>query len=357
MADLPISSSKVTAQAGASRTSGNDGVAQQDAQEFGNVLARQFADSANTVESVKLPAGDAIIQLAKQDSAEITPTDISGSLPADMLAALLAQQNPAVTPPPEISVQPPLMAQTGVSSPAASEQKGSAPLALLSGNIKSPTPSMATVLDTAPPKAESTMASIGFAETFKALGMKDLNPASNKPLLPGSEMNELPTAAQQPGFAPLLPAAAAPSGALSISTPLTQAAWAEDFSQKITWIATQRNQSAELHLNPPQLGPLEVVLKISGDQATASFTSPHAAVREAIEQALPRLREMLAESGIMLGNAMVSDQTAKNTQDNSRKSQDKTPLAAAVGAAESVNGLEARVSAPSRHNGMVDTFA
>ena len=101
---------------------------------------------------------------------------------------------------------------------------------------------------------------------------------------------------------------------LAVNVPLTHNAWADDFSQKITWVATQHGQSAELHLNPPQLGPLDVLIKVNGDQATALFTSQHAVVRDAIEQALPKLREMLADNGIMLSNATVSDQSPREQQ-------------------------------------------
>lgn len=101
---------------------------------------------------------------------------------------------------------------------------------------------------------------------------------------------------------------------LAVDTPVGHDAWGGDFSQSITWLATQHEQTAELHLNPPQLGPLDVVLHVSGDQATALFTSAHPAVRDAVEQALPRLREMLAENGITLGNATVSDQSPRDQQ-------------------------------------------
>lgn len=143
---------------------------------------------------------------------------------------------------------------------------------------------------------------------------------------------------------------------------MSHAAWGEEFGQKITWFATQQNQSAQLHLNPPQLGPLDVVLNVSGDQATALFTSPHAGVRDAVEQALPRLREMLADNGIMLGNATVSDQSPKeqqawlagqqkNARGNFSMKADDTM--GSVGAISSGNA-----TAPlRRHQGMVDTFA
>ena len=145
----------------------------------------------------------------------------------------------------------------------------------------------------------------------------------------------------------------------TVSAPLGSSGWADEFSQKITWMGTQQNQVAELHLNPPNLGPLDVVLKISDNQATALFTSPHSAVRDAVENALPRLREMLADNGIMLGNTMVSDQPPRDRNANGfmehgagapvqRETSDD---------ALRISSTTAQVVPARRHNGMVDTFA
>lgn len=156
------------------------------------------------------------------------------------------------------------------------------------------------------------------------------------------------------GMPNALAATSQPATHITVATPLHQPQWAEDFSQKVTWIATQRSQSAELHLNPAQLGPLEVSLKLNGDQATLQFTSAHAAVREAIEQSLPRLRDMLADSGISLGNTTVSDQAPREQQQRGQAgrpdgaSPDNTP--------ESDTPQMQTSTLPSRHNGMVDTF-
>ena len=139
-----------------------------------------------------------------------------------------------------------------------------------------------------------------------------------------------------------------------INTPVTHDAWGEEFNQKITWLATQHEQSAELHLNPPHLGPLDVVLKISGDQATAMFTSQHAAVRDAVEQALPKLREMLADNGIMLGNAMVNDQSPKEQPKGDGSLSGRVGVTPPAVGSTQINGAVAPVR---RHNGMVDTFA
>jgi flagellar hook-length control protein FliK len=142
----------------------------------------------------------------------------------------------------------------------------------------------------------------------------------------------------------------------TIAAPLGSNAWPDEFSQKVTWICNQQNQVAELHLNPPDLGPMSVVLTVADNQASAVFTSPHSAVREAIENAMPKLRESLAENGIMLGNATVSDQAPR---DNSSNNFTQQRSQAVNGKSEALNNAPA-ILAPvitRRHNGMVDTFA
>jgi len=148
----------------------------------------------------------------------------------------------------------------------------------------------------------------------------------------------------------------------TITTPLGQSGWADEFSQKIIWMSTQQNQIAELHLNPPDLGPLNVVMKISDNQVTVQFTSPHSAVRDAVENALPKLREILADNNIMLGNATVSDQPPRDrsgegftNQGSGTAAQRETPYNATDS-----NGLlptTAQSLPARRHNGMLDIFA
>ncbi len=145
----------------------------------------------------------------------------------------------------------------------------------------------------------------------------------------------------------------------TIAAPLGSSAWPDEFSQKISWVSTQQNQVAELHLNPPDLGPMSVVLTVSDNQATALFSSPHSAVREAIENALPRLRESLAENGIMLGNATVSDQTPRDSSGGNFTNQ-RSNTRTDAGTADSTPASTSTVlptMTTRRHNGMVDTFA
>jgi len=106
------------------------------------------------------------------------------------------------------------------------------------------------------------------------------------------------------------PASQASSGpALRIDTPLGQSGWHEEMGQKLTWMAGNNRQQAELVLTPPQLGRVEVSLTMNGDQATAIFTSPNPAVREALEASLHRLREVLADAGVSLGQTQVGSES------------------------------------------------
>ena len=208
-------------------------------------------------------------------------------------------------------------------------------------------------------KTDATITSSGAYADIAA------QPGLSSEALKATELTStLPSAMQAPqvlaqaGTTPGQQANAAPgSNSATLATPLGHSAWPAEFSQKVSWISTQKNQVAELHLNPPDLGPINIVLKISDNQATALFTSPHSAVRDAIENALPKLRESLAENGIMLGNATVSDQTPRdnsahfmNQRAHTRTTPDNT--APAESALASLPLMTAR-----QHKGMVDTFA
>lgn len=86
-------------------------------------------------------------------------------------------------------------------------------------------------------------------------------------------------------------------------------AWHQELGDKLVFMAGRQGQMAELILNPPSLGAVEVRLNMNGSEASAQFFSANSNVRDAIEAALPKLREMMQGAGIELGNASVSDQS------------------------------------------------
>jgi hypothetical protein len=84
----------------------------------------------------------------------------------------------------------------------------------------------------------------GFAESLKAsFDAKESASVSASQALRGAAISELASTAQQTFVSAPVATAAAPASPISISTPVTQPAWGDEFGQKITWMATQRNKA------------------------------------------------------------------------------------------------------------------
>lgn len=101
--------------------------------------------------------------------------------------------------------------------------------------------------------------------------------------------------------------AASPAAQFTLQAPVASAPWQQQLGQQMVGLAQRGDQHMELHLNPRELGPLSVSLKLDDQGAQAQFFSSHSTVRGAVEQAIPQLREALAEQGIALGEAMVGE--------------------------------------------------
>lgn len=155
------------------------------------------------------------------------------------------------------------------------------------------------------------------------------------------------------------------SQAYTVAPPVGSSEWGGALGDKVTWIASQGTQTAELQLNPPNLGPLEVRVTVGADQqASVLFVSHQPAVREALETAMPRLREMLADSGVMLGNSMVGAETFQQQQQQQAHSQKSGGGSGKSGVAEGdvlsgvseVAGLSGAGGQGRSGRGMVDMF-
>lgn len=100
----------------------------------------------------------------------------------------------------------------------------------------------------------------------------------------------------------------------TVSVPVGANGWSDAVTDKVMWFSASKINSAEIHLNPPDLGPLQVRISTERDQTSVYFTSQHAAVREALDQALPRLRDMMGGQGIQLSDVGVGGQGAPQQQ-------------------------------------------
>lgn len=101
-----------------------------------------------------------------------------------------------------------------------------------------------------------------------------------------------------------------------VQVPVGQPGWGRAVGEQVTWFVAQNIRSASLRLNPQHLGPLELRLNMDGDKASIAFASQHAAVRDALESSLPRLRDMFAEQGLNLVNVNVSQRDVSGRREH-----------------------------------------
>lgn len=132
--------------------------------------------------------------------------------------------------------------------------------------------------------------------------------------------------------------------------------WDQALGQKVVWMVNGEQQSASLTLNPPDLGPLQIELKVANNQATANFTAGQQEVRQALEAAMPKLREMLGEAGIQLGQANVSAGTPNNQQNAFERPQQSSSQTASADNGPDTPVPVTRTQTVTSRQGLVDTF-
>ena len=93
---------------------------------------------------------------------------------------------------------------------------------------------------------------------------------------------------------------------LPMETPLQSREWKEEFGERVRWLIGQKMQTAELKINPPHLGSVDIRIQVQNDQVSVQFQAAHAMVRDVLEDSLPRLREILGNSGLDLVDVDVA---------------------------------------------------
>jgi len=123
--------------------------------------------------------------------------------------------------------------------------------------------------------------------------------------------------------------------------------WPDELAAKATFVHERGLQSASLRLSPEHLGPMEIQITVQDDKASVWFGAAHAETRTALEQALPRLRELLGSQGLSLSDAGVFREPPRDQ--------------ARAYAATSVDGVasetEERDIVVRKRNGLLDTYA
>ena len=176
--------------------------------------------------------------------------------------------------------------------------------------------------------------------------------AQNSPpvALPGMLATPAPGANVQLSPAPAAPLAAVPG----IEVALGDDGWADALGQRVLLMTGQRQTAAEIRLTPAELGPIRVSIALDDGAANVTFTAQHAPAREAIESALPRLREMFGENGVALGDANVSEHAERREDTDGRlgwAAEDAADRSASRG-----DSPDHRPAARSVAVGLIDTY-
>ncbi|NGM87579.1 hypothetical protein G5B35_09695 [Parapusillimonas sp. SGNA-6] len=326
------------------RASGEQGVKDRPAP---TTLAAALPIDTSATESAALRAATAQgpVGQAQPAAADVKPA------PLDTLSALAAGMQPAVE---------------ATTAPRARATAGDALRIKVPGTAAKAAPGGLTpTAQGAEPGHSKAVADFTAAMTVAAGSTAASNPAATADAagaLAGALSAAAASATSTATPAVSVPPSGAPTLAPLIATPLQSPLWAADFSRQfvsITQAGHNMPHTAELRLDPPDLGPLRIALQITDNVAHATFISPHATVRQTVENALPQLQELLAQAGISLGQTSVSDQGQPDQagQHGNEFTGRSGSAMASVAATETGNAplhAATRARAP---DALVDTFA
>jgi len=108
-----------------------------------------------------------------------------------------------------------------------------------------------------------------------------------------------------------------PHETATLQPPVGSDAFAQALSDQLTmWVKTAADNgpmTAELHLNPAELGPIHVKISLEGADAHVDFAAAAVETRQAIEASMPMLSTALNDVGINLTGGDVSSQSSQQS--------------------------------------------
>ena len=261
------------------------------------------AKSDNSVETDTHASDAFIAALLAQNAASPATTEVASATTAPVRTTMGGQDLPAL--------RPRIAAQTGPQSlsPAVATADGEKNFAsaftTLQDQVTGATagePGLPGGKETTP----SASASLLFAEVTSSSGT--INSARVDNALDGMAALQ-GVRAQEPVTSS--PAYAARPTPLPIDQP---ALFAERLNQHISVMLGEGVQSAQIAVSPAELGPVEVRVTMVGDEAEVQLVASHATTRDALNDAMPRLRASFAEAGLSLAQAGVFAQMPERQQ-------------------------------------------
>ncbi|CAG1005119.1 Flagellar hook-length control protein [Methylophilaceae bacterium] len=203
----------------------------------------------------------------------------------------------------------------------------------------------------------------------KELPATDIRQESGRKVTPAEEFDSMlsttlskGTAAKEPVVAmmqvnPMVQAntAAAVANPSMIQAYPGKEGWNQAIGQKVLWMVGNSQQTATLTLNPPDLGPLQIVVNVHNDKADTTFLSDRQEVRQALQDGMDNLREMMKEAGISLGQTNINER-GRSAQDFAQQAQ-KAAMGESRNDPSSDPESSSAVVTTRAGLGLVDTFA
>ncbi|MEN5034184.1 flagellar hook-length control protein FliK [Pseudomonas sp. TWI929] len=111
--------------------------------------------------------------------------------------------------------------------------------------------------------------------------------------------------------------------------PMNQNAWAEGLVNRVMYLSSQNLKSADIQLEPAELGRLDIRVNVAADQpAQVTFISGHAGVRDALDSQVHRLRELFTQQGLAQPDVNVADQSRGQQQQGQAQGSQLSGVAA-----------------------------
>ena len=162
-------------------------------------------------------------------------------------------------------------------------------------------------------------------------------------------------------------AAAAPPTVVSVAQPLFEPAFAPAMAARLSLLAADGVQTAQLHLNPAEMGPVAVQIVVDGQQAQVSFHAEQADTCAVLERSLPDLAAALRDAGLTLsgggvfqqspGQSRNSDNRSSSDNSNSNSSRSATSRARAAGLDLPLSALGNAPASARAARGVLDLYA
>lgn len=237
------------------------------------------------------------VEIARQFVAEsaLTATD-----PADDPVVLRSQARPATTIDQAMLRDPPA-ATTATATPTTATIPMSASAATMAARMDLAGPALSAAAAAAVPVQQAALQTESAGS--EVLDMSDL-PFDSIRVSVRDPAGDRPMPNREPAFH-------LPGPRQALGDPQ----WSRALGERLAVVVRGEHQVARMSLNPAHLGPIDIHLRLQDDQAQLWLTAQHPQARDALEAAIPRLREMFAQQGIDLSQQGASGQQREQSAD------------------------------------------